>query len=75
MYSRMVLTLTRDEHAALVQLAASQQRHPDQQLRYLLRLAAEERGLLPQLNEDTNRDPPTQKVSDQAICVVGHNCV
>ena len=43
-YSRMVLTLTKDERDALVQLAQSEQRYPDQQLRHLLQVEIRSRS-------------------------------
>ncbi len=61
MYSRMVLTLTSDERTALVQLAASQDRYPDQQMRHLLREAAQARGLLPRPTTNTNDAPLPEK--------------
>lgn len=48
MYSRMVLTLSKEDRTLLVQLAQSEERYPDQQLRHLIRKAAHARGLLPE---------------------------
>ena len=47
MFTRLMVTLERDEAAALDQMADSELRDPRDQLRMLLREAARTRGLLP----------------------------
>jgi hypothetical protein len=46
MFSRMMITLGDDERAALMQMAESDYRRPQELLRYLLRTEAQKRGLL-----------------------------
>jgi hypothetical protein len=46
MFSRMTISLSEDERAALVQMAGNEFRRPQEQLRYILRTEAQKRGLL-----------------------------
>lgn len=57
MYSRMVLTFPHNERDALIEMARRDLRDPRDQLRYLLRDAARQRGLLPD-------DQPTKEAHD-----------
>jgi hypothetical protein len=64
---RIVVNLTPDERMALGELSRREQRDPREQLRYLLREAARERGLLPQPNTNTNGAPRPEK-RESAVC-------
>jgi hypothetical protein len=53
--TRINVPMDNQEFTALLSMAKADCRHPREQLRYLLREAAQARGLLPQSNESTDR--------------------
>ena len=65
--ARINIPMDTQEYTALLSMARADCRHPREQLRYLLREAAQARGLLPQSNENTNGAPWPEK-RESAAC-------
>jgi hypothetical protein len=55
--ARIIVPMDNQEFTALLSMAKTDCRHPREQMRHLLREAAQQRGLLPQPNENTNGAP------------------
>jgi hypothetical protein len=64
---RINVPLEESEAKALICMAETDCRQPREQLRYLLREAAQSRGLLPQLIQHTN-DAPQTPPHESATC-------
>ena len=60
MDTRLMVTLTREEAVALVRLASQDLREPREHLRYLLREAAREQGLL--ISNQQKEEPGESRV-------------